>query len=104
AVAVTLDQGLTASTRVTETVLRLLQDVTQSLRAHGLSARTVVLKIRYQPFDTQSRQATLPYPTDRDDQTAAALRQLRETQLDGPRPIRLIGPVVSTLAARAQQL
>jgi len=101
---VTFDQDLTDSTRVTDTALRLLQDVTQSLRAHGLSARTVVLKIRYQPFDTQSRQATLPYPTDRDDQIAAALRQLLETQLDGSRPIRLIGAGVSNLEPCATQL
>ena len=101
---VTFDHDLTDSTRVTDTALRLLQDVTQSLRAHGLSARTVVLKIRYQPFDTQSRQATLPYPTDRDDQIAAALRQLLDTQLDGSRPIRLIGAGVSNLEPCATQL
>src|SRR5207244_1848956 len=76
----------------------------QSLRAHGLSARTVVLKIRYQPSDTQSRQATLPYPTDRDDQIAAALRQLLETQLDVSRPIRLIGAGVSNIEPCATQL
>ena len=64
----------------------------------------MVLKIRYQPFDTQSRQATLPYPTDRDDQIAAALRQLLETQLDGSRPIRLIGAGVSNLEPCATQL
>ena len=101
---VTFDHDLTDSSRVRDTALRLLQDVTQSLRAHGLSARTVVLKIRYQPFDTQSRQATLPYPTDRDDQIAAALRQLLETQLDGSRPIRLIGAGVSNLEPCATQL
>ena len=101
---VTFDHDLTDSSRVRDTALRLLQDVTQSLRAHGLSARTVVLKIRYQPFDTQSRQATLTYPTDRDDQIAAALRQLLETQLDGSRPIRLIGAGVSNLEPCATQL
>ena len=101
---VTFDHDLRDSSRVRDTALRLLQDVTQSLRAHGLSARTVVLKIRYQPFDTQSRQATLPYPTDRDDQIAAALRQLLETQLDGSRPIRLIGAGVSNLEPCATQL
>ena len=101
---VTFDHDLTDSSRVRDTALRLLQDVTQSLRAHGLSARTVVLKIRYKPFDTQSRQATLTYPTDRDDQIAAALRQLLETQLDGSRPIRLIGAGVSNLEPCATQL
>src|SRR5439155_23056520 len=76
----------------------------RSFGGHGLSARTVVLTIRYQPFDTQSRQATLTYPTDRDDQISAALRQLLETQLDGSRPIRLIGAGVSNLEPCATQL
>ena len=101
---VTFDHDQLNAARVRSTALRLLQDVTQSLRSHGLSARTVVLKIRYQPFDTQSRQATLPYPTDRDDQIAAALRQLLETQLDVSRPIRLIGAGVSNIEPCATQL
>jgi DNA polymerase IV len=101
---VTFDRDLRDAGKVRETALALLQDVGQSLRAHGLSARTVVLKIRYQPFDTLSRQATLPYPTDRDDQLASALRQLLQTQLDPARAIRLIGAGVSNLEAGATQL
>ena len=101
---VTFDRDVTDTSKVRETALALLQDVGQSLRAHGLSARTVVLKIRYQPFDTLSRQATLPYPTDRDDQLAIALRQLLQTQLDPARPIRLIGAGVSNLEPGATQL
>ncbi len=101
---VTFDRDLRDAGKVRATALGLLQDVGHSLRAHGLSARTVVLKIRYQPFDTLSRQATLPYPTDRDDQLATALRQLLETQLDPSRPIRLIGAGVSNLEPCATQL
>jgi DNA polymerase IV len=101
---VTFDRDQTDTAWVRETALALLQDVGQSLRAHGLSARTVVLKIRYQPFETQSRQATLPYPTDRDDQLARALRELLETQLHPSRPIRLIGAGVSNLESGATQL
>ena len=101
---VTFDRDVSDPVKVRETALALLQDVGQSLRSHQLSARTVVLKIRYQPFDTQSRQATLPYATDRDDQLAGALRQLLETQLDPSRPIRLIGAGVGNLEAGATQL
>jgi DNA polymerase-4 len=101
---VTFDRDQLDPGKVRETALSLLQDVAQSLRAHGLSARTVVLKIRYQPFDTQSRQATLPFPTDRDDQLAESLRHLLETQLDRARPIRLIGAGVSNLEPCATQL
>ncbi|MDQ6711787.1 MAG: DNA polymerase IV [Candidatus Dormibacteraeota bacterium] len=100
----TFDRDVRDAGKVRATALGLLQDVGHSLRAHGLSARTVVLKVRYQPFDTLSRQATLPYPTDRDDQLATALGQLLETQLDPSRAIRLIGAGVSNLEARATQL
>jgi DNA polymerase IV len=101
---ITFDRDQVNLAKVRETALGLLQDVGQSLRAHGLSARTVVLKIRYQPFDTQSRQATLAFPTDRDDQLADAFRRLLETQIDRSRPIRLIGAGVSNLEASATQL
>ena len=101
---ITFDRDQVNVAKVRETALGLLQDVGQSLRAHGLSARTVVLKIRYQPFDTQSRQATLAFPTDRDDQLADAFRRLLESQIDRSRPIRLIGAGVSNLEASATQL
>src|SRR5207302_7643882 len=101
---VTFEHDLSDSGKVGDTALGLLQDVGHSLRGHRLSARTVILKIRYQPFDTQSRQATLPYPTDRDDQLAGALRHLLETQLAPDRPVRLIGAGVSNLEAGATQL
>lgn len=101
---VTFDHDQVNMTRVRETALGLLQDVGHSLRAHGLSARTVTLKIRYQPFDTQSRQATLTLPTDRDDELAEALRRLFDNQVDRRRAIRLIGAGVSNLEARAAQL
>ena len=101
---ITFDRDQQDVGKVRETALGLLQDVGRSLRVHALSARTVVLKIRYQPFDTQSRQATLPFPTDRDDQLAEALRHLFETQVDRHRPIRLIGAGVSNLEPCATQL
>src|SRR5207237_8003065 len=57
---VTFDRDVRAAATDRATALSLLQGVGHGRRAHGLSARTVVLKIRYQPFDTLSRQATLP--------------------------------------------
>ncbi|MDQ6709701.1 MAG: DNA polymerase IV [Candidatus Dormibacteraeota bacterium] len=101
---VTFDRDLRDPGRLREMVLGLLQDVSQSLRAHGLAARTVVLKIRYQPFDTQSRQATLSTASDRDDDLSKALSDLFESQLDRTRAVRLIGAGVSNLEAGATQL
>ena len=101
---VTFDQDQVNISKVRETALGLLQHVSQSLRAHRLSARTVSLKIRYQPFDTQSRQATLAFATDRDDELTGALRHLFETQIDRTRPVRLIGAGVSNLEPSSAQL
>lgn len=101
---VTFDEDLTDQSRLRETALGLLHDVGHSLRAHGLAARTVALKIRYQPFETHSRQATLAYPSDRDDELTHALTRLLDEHLDRSRPVRLIGAGVSKLEARAVQL
>ncbi len=101
---VTFDEDLTDQSRLRETALGLLHDVGHSLRAHGLAARTVALKIRYQPFETHSRQATLAYPSDRDDELTHALTSLLDEHLDRSRPVRLIGTGVSKLEARAMQL
>lgn len=101
---VTFDQDLNDIGRLREMALSLLQDVARSLRAHRLAARTVVLKIRYKPFDTHSRQATLRSPSDRDDDLRQALDSLLDSQLTTTRPVRLIGAGVSNLEAGATQL
>jgi DNA polymerase IV len=101
---VTFDRDLRDPERLREMALGLLQDVTQSLRAHRLTARTVTLKIRYQPFQTESRQATLATASDQDDDLRRALAQLIDSQLDHRRAVRLIGAGVSNLEAGATQL
>jgi DNA polymerase-4 len=100
----TFDADVLDRTRIWETAQALMQDVSHSLRAHGLAARTVVLKVRYQPFDTQSRQTTLATPTDRDDELGRALRDLLRSHLDPHRPVRLIGAGVQNLESKATQL
>ena len=101
---ITFDTDMVDRGRIREAAQSLMQDVAHSLRAHGMAARTVVLKVRYQPFDTQSRQITLATPTDRDDELAGALRSLLSAHLDAARPVRLIGAGVHNLEARATQL
>jgi len=101
---VTFDHDRRDKQQLRQMALGLLQDVSRSLRAHRLTARTVVLKIRYQPFDTHSRQATLATPSDRDEDLSAALGVLLDSQLDAARPVRLIGAGVSNLETGATQL
>ncbi len=101
---VTFDQDLLDRPRVFETARALLHNVGQSLRRQGLAARTVVLKIRYRPFETRSHQTTLALPSDRDDELAHALDGLLTDHLDPARPVRLVGAGVSNLSPRATQL
>ena len=71
------------------------------LRAGGLRARTVSLKVRHADFSTITRDQTLPAPTDSDLElyrTAAALF----TAYKGPPPWRLIGLRVSGLLSEEQ--
>ena len=101
---VTFDHDLSDPRRLRQMALSLLQDVAQSLRSHRLTARTVHLKIRYQPFDTHSRQATLPTASDRDEDLCRALNALLDSQLDPARQVRLIGAGVGNLESGATQL
>lgn len=101
---VTFDADVRDRDRLRETVNGLIQDVAHSLRAHGMAARTVTLKVRYHPFETQSRQTTLSAPTDRDDELVRAVSELLSTHLEAHRPVRLIGAGVSNIESRATQL
>lgn len=74
-----------------------------NLRRHGLSGRTVTLKIKFADFQQITRSRTLPRATDATQSifdVAAAL--LRQTPL--PRPVRLIGVGVSGFGAHPEQL
>ncbi len=76
--------------------------VATRLRAHGLSGRTVTLKLRLHDFTTLSRSTTLPAPTD----TAATIARLTRSllvDLDTSGGVRLLGVGVSGLADWIQE-
>lgn len=86
------------------TLLALTDHAVAELRSHGLAARTVALKIRFNTFHTVGRRRTLARPT-------AAARPLYEAaaalldELDvGVRWVRLVGVSVSNLTHDAFQL
>jgi DNA polymerase-4 len=87
----TLEVDLTAEAEVCRELLRLSEDVGTRLRARGLAARTIGIKIRYADFRTVSRVRTLPSWTA---STGAiyetAVELYRSLRLDQPR-IRLVG-------------
>jgi DNA polymerase-4 len=94
----TADRG-----RLEATLLDLAESVATRLRRHDLAARAVQLKLRYEGFETLTRQAPLPHAT-RDTgplyDTAVAL--LLRTLIAG-RGVRLIGLTAISLT-EAQQL
>lgn len=89
--------------RLEATLLDLAESVATRLRRHDLAARAVQLKLRYEGFETLTRQAALPYAT-RDSRPLyeTGLALLRRTQTPG-RGVRLVGLTAISLTD-AQQL
>ncbi len=89
--------------RLEVTLLDLAESVASRLRRHRLVARAVQLKLRYEGFETLTRQARLPDAThDADALYRATLALLRRTLVAG-RGVRLIGLTAISLTD-AQQL
>ncbi|WBU38565.1 DNA polymerase IV [Homoserinibacter sp. YIM 151385] len=78
-------------------LLRLADGVGARLRRAGVTARTVVLKLRFEDFTTVTRSRTLAEPTDLGRRLAEEARSLYDQAAQGGRPVRLIG-------VRAEQL
>ncbi len=89
--------------RLEATLLDLAESVASRLRRHDLAAGTVQLKLRYEGFETLTRQAPLPYQTrDTAPLYETTLVLLRRTLVAG-RGVRLIGLTAINLTD-AQQL
>jgi len=78
-------------------LLRLADGVGSRLRAGGVTARTVVLKLRFGDFSTITRSRTLAEPTDVSRRIYEAARELYDQASQNGRAVRLIG-------VRAEQL
>ncbi|WP_139980933.1 DNA polymerase IV [Nocardioides litoris] len=84
--------------RIMESLLtRQATEVAERLRKHGLSGRTVTIKVRMYDFTTLSRSATLPEPTD-SAATVARMARALLADLDTSGGVRLLGVGVSGLA------
>ena len=84
--------------------IRMADAVASRLRAHGVAARTVTLKVRFGDFATISRATTVADPIDNGTEIAAAARRLLE-QVDVAPGVRLLGVSASNLGERtARQL
>jgi DNA polymerase IV len=93
----TYDSDIADRTLLRQLIARQAAEVGRRLQKHGLSGRTVSIKVRLYDFTTISRSATLPEPTDVPATiTRLAHALLEEVDTDGG--VRLLGVGVSGLA------
>jgi DNA polymerase-4 len=98
----TLDADLTTEADVRRELLRLAQDVGARVRARGLVARTVGIKIRFADFRTVTRVRTLTGWIDSTAEIFTTAGELyHNLHLDRPR-IRLVGVKCENLRAAGQ--
>ncbi len=89
---------------IDSTLAMLVQLVARRLREHGLWARTVQLKLRYQGFETITRARTLPEATQLDAVILPAVRELCSANWAPTRKVRLLGVQLSSLTNPEGQL
>lgn len=98
----TYDTDIADRTVLRQLLTRQAAEVARRLQKHGLSGRTVSIKVRLYDFTTISRSATLPEPTDAATVvTRLAQALLEEVDTDGG--VRLLGVGVSGLADWVQE-
>ncbi|WP_296605105.1 DNA polymerase IV [Nocardioides sp.] len=98
----TYDTDLTDRRLMEGLLTRQAGEVAARLRKHGLSGRTITIKVRLHDFTTLSRSTTLSSPTDAAGTIARLARSLL-TDLDTSGGVRLLGVGVSGLADWVQE-
>jgi len=98
----TYDVDLTDRKLMEGLLTRQAGQVAERLRKHGLSGRTVTIKVRLHDFTTLNRSSTLASPTDRATVIGRLARGLL-TELDTSGGVRLLGVGVSGLADWIQE-
>jgi DNA polymerase IV len=102
----TLSEDLRDPARLETVLARLVARVGADLRADGLAARTVVLKLRHDDFRTVTRRHTLDAPTQLDAELGAAavalFRAAFEEVRARDRGVRLVGIAAVNLIAAAE--
>ena len=93
----TFDEDIDDPAELERIVLKLAEIVGRRLRRADTAGRTVTLKVRFASFETVTRSATLPMPTDRThDLVVIATDLLAALKLERAR-VRLLGVGVSNL-------
>jgi DNA polymerase-4 len=98
----TYDRDVVDAAQLRDRVRHLSADVGKRLRAAGLSARTVSLKIRYADFTSLTRQRSLDGGSDSDRAITSGAVALLAAAHEPDRPVRLLGVGVHNLENAAQ--
>jgi len=99
----TFDHDVSDETRLEATLAYLAELVGERLRAAGLYARTITLKLRYASFRTLTQARTLPEPTDLDAVIYQTALKLFRRAWDRRQKVRLLGVAAGALGAAAGQ-
>lgn len=92
---VTFPEDVEDRAQVERTLLALCEGVARSLRKKGIAGRTVQLKLRWDGFETHTRQRTLGRPADMTEVIWPVARELFREADDPRRRVRLIGVSLS---------
>ena len=93
----TFDEDITDAGQLEVALRRLVERVTQRLRADGVRARTVSVKLKLPDFRLVSRQVSHTSPTDDGEVIFRAARAALERSHVQARPVRLVGVGLSGL-------
>ena len=91
-------------THLRRTLKDLSAHVGYSLRQEGTCARVVRLKIRWSDFSTNTRQVSLPQPTDQDGVIYSNAEKLFKSIWESGKPVRLIGVGCADLVETSHQM
>lgn len=94
----TFAEDLTERADLNRELLSLATRVARRLRRHGLTGKTVTLKVKYGDFKLVTRSATLEAPTIDATQLYRTCGTLLEKTQAGTQPVRLLGIYLSGLA------
>jgi len=99
---ITFDRDLLDRTRLEATLLDLSESVASRLRHHELAAGGVQIKLRYEGFETLTRQVQLADQTEESEPIYQAARELLRKTLQPGRGVRLVGVTAISLADSRQ--
>jgi DNA polymerase-4 len=98
----TYAEDLTDLGRIQEEIAEMARDNANWLRRKGITARTVVIKVRYSDFTTITRSDSQPATSDPDEIVRRAVALLEKTDA-GRRPVRLLGAGVHNFDTEATE-